>query len=508
MPPNNLPKPKPAQLRAAFKHDLAACWKLAQTLHPDYTPYAFVLYGVEGGAHFMPHVLTEESLTQVAARYLKEGNYDTLDEACKALRYSVADSPLFAELEDKLVSVDALLKPHENFLCEEEVAGYELLAKAAMTAFEQLDKEGHFGKGKRREQLMLAIITEDTEKDWANPSIKKLNPPAVFKRFEADTRIDGNWANSEAIAISSDESSLYSTGSRDINPKKDKDTSEVVAYDISGARLKRRWDFLFPRFGDSGRAIACARDGKIILVMRAKYVGEACRTLLMRFGRDKNVVVEQSQVQGEPAGFAVSKDDSRIAVTMHDKSLHILDSKFSVVQALKLPAKPGGLKFLESGDLLVATEAGIIRADRAFKLTPTPFSNAAFALAVDDAEKLLVVSRWFIQGSDDKRNVEFGIQIVRLPSLETTRTILIPGHQAVSAILTHDGKHVAFEAHKIGTYRKFIVVCETETGREIARRKCGYTNDLKFLKDNQTLAIAHSGHTATEPIDFWRVPGL
>src|SRR5688572_31144033 len=130
MPAPKRPKLKPAELRAAFAKDLAAAWKRFKALHPDHTPYAFVLYGVEGTPHLSPHVLTEESLTEVAKRYVSDGSYDSLEEGRKGLRYSVADSPHFPELEPTFSTVDALMEPHESSL--EETAGYALLANAAM----------------------------------------------------------------------------------------------------------------------------------------------------------------------------------------------------------------------------------------------------------------------------------------------------------------------------------------------------------------------------------------
>src|SRR5690349_2164381 len=101
MPGKKPVKLKPAELRAAFHKDIAACWEHAKKLHPDHRPYAFALYGVEDVPHLTPHVLTEESLKQVAGRYLQKGYYDTIEEACKGLRYSVADSPLFNDLEEQ-----------------------------------------------------------------------------------------------------------------------------------------------------------------------------------------------------------------------------------------------------------------------------------------------------------------------------------------------------------------------------------------------------------------------
>src|SRR5215472_12046004 len=136
-------KIKPAQLRGAFRADLAACWQYARSRHSKETPYAFALHGLEGAPHLYPFVLTEEGLTRVAERYVKEGPYETLEEARKALRYSMEDSPYTGELEDELPNVDALMEPIEDSLDETE--GYALLAKAAMGALAALDKQGVFG---------------------------------------------------------------------------------------------------------------------------------------------------------------------------------------------------------------------------------------------------------------------------------------------------------------------------------------------------------------------------
>ena len=493
---------KPGPLKAAFKTDLAACWELARTLHPDHTPYAFVLYGVEGGARLLPQVLTDEGLTQVATRYVKEGYHDTLDEARKALRYSVADSPLFAELQDKVTNVTELFKPHARYLIDEEAAAYELLAKAAMAAFEELDEEGLFGKDPEREQLMLAIITEDTEKDWTKSSIKRLNPAAVFKRFEADTKIEGTWASSDAIAISPDGRSLYSSGPFAARSKQHKDAHELVAYDIAGMSLKRRWEFLFPGSGDWIRTITCASDGKTILVMRVKHTDQGSTAILMRFGWDRNTAIEQVQLKGEPMWMAVAGDGSRVAVVMHDMRLHILDGKLSELNVMQLPVPARGAMFLRSGDLLLATGGGILRMDREFKLTETPSKEACLQITADDAESLLVVSFDFqLAGTT-------GFKLLRLPSLELAGEFELPDLQVHMAVISPDGRHAALHAQKSSAYKYFTVVCETGTGREIARRKAGTTRELKFLPDNRTLAIAGSGFTASEPVTLWRVPGL
>jgi len=65
------------ELRDAYKQDLAAAWALWRRKHRDHAPYAFVLWGLEGGnpPRFMPCVLTEENLTRVAQRYVDKEQY-------------------------------------------------------------------------------------------------------------------------------------------------------------------------------------------------------------------------------------------------------------------------------------------------------------------------------------------------------------------------------------------------------------------------------------------------
>src|SRR6185503_4846718 len=120
MPTSPSAKIKPAQLRDAFITDLAACWCHARSLHPKETPYAFALHGLEGTPHLYPYVLTEESLTRVAQRYVSNGYYEKVEEARHQLRFSLEDSPYTAELEDKLPSVNALMEPIEHNLDETE----------------------------------------------------------------------------------------------------------------------------------------------------------------------------------------------------------------------------------------------------------------------------------------------------------------------------------------------------------------------------------------------------
>jgi hypothetical protein len=498
----------PVKLRNAYKADLAAAWERAHQLHRDHTPYAFVLYGVEGGcARLWPVILTEQSLTQVAQRYLDKGYFDTLEESCKGLRYAVADSPFISDLEDQMPSVDALTEPVAQSLDDE--SGYALLANAAMAAWAELDAEGLFGQGTARESLMLLVVIQDNLRDWTSESAKNLNPPPVFDRFEADTRVEGRYISSNLIVFSPDRRSLYSGGSRKLDNAKRGDrndsVSELVAFDVKGRRLSRRWTHEFPAFGDSVRDIVCSPDGASIVYMRAKYVTRVCHTILARFPSDSNVAVAERQVVGEPSRMAISSDGSRIAVAMQDKSCHLFDQSLNPLNVFNLDAHVFAPYFLRSGMILLASHAGVLSLDPAGDEPPqVRFRTKALRLAADENESLLAVARSTnILTAPREPEVEFGVQLLELPTFGPLREILVPGYQAFEPTLSTDGRLLAFNARQIDGPRSFIGVFETATGREIARRKSRFVHETAFTPDGLSLAVAQSKTTTGEAIEFW-----
>jgi hypothetical protein len=444
-------------------------------------------------------VLTEESLTTRANVYLAKGAYDTLSDARKALRYSVADSPHFSELEDSLATVNALMAPFEEKI--DETAGYELLAKAAIAALQELDEQRLFGNARQREKLLLLIITFDTDVAWFLPSARRLNSAAAFRRLEKETRIEGTFRTSLALAVSGDGRFLYSHGTREISRKTEESVSEVVAYNISTPRLKRRWTFSFPSTGDTARGVTCTRDNKTLFVLRTECNGSHPETVLMRFSSNQSKPLQTTRLEGEAGGIAVSHDNSRVAITC-DKTVHILDDKLSTIQRVQLDTRGRKMHFLSSGELLIATGLGLFRMDAAFNVAHASPTYGYHDLALDDAEKLLVVKR-----RTPSPPSECGVDILSLPSLIPVRTILLPNHQAGHPAISPDGRLLAFEANEVGSfYRIFVAVFETATGREIARRKIELLNDLKFLRDNRTLAIGRSAITKSEPVELWTVP--
>lgn len=515
MTPTPIPKLSPTRLRKAFEADLAAAWTRFCAGHAKETPYAFALYGVEGGwPHLTPVVMTEESLTRVAGKYVEKGHYDTLEEARKALRYSTADSPHVRDLERSTPNVDKEFEPHAERLGDDE--GYEALATAAMKALANLDAQGLFGTGTVRDQLLLIIITEDIDKDWSTPSAKKLNPKIVYDQFEQATAIEGEYASCSSLALSPDAKSLYCTGGRRYRPAKpggkEEDVSEIIAFALDGFRLTRRWTFQFPTFGDSGRKVALSSDGRSLFVLRAQYQDKACHSLLLRFAVDHHAVIETRDVIGEPASFALASDGSGAAISMHNKTLHLFDRQLRPTHQISLPSQIYSMQYLQSGDLLIAGENGIFRRRVNSGDAELILAQRAHRLALDHQEQLLAVSRWFDSPSqfNDQAKARakepFGVQLFRWPSLEPLPSFDVPGHQCVTVALSPDGKLLALEAHALEKQKCWLIVFDVETRREIARRKSNYISDLCFFPDGRHLAVTENGYTTTEPIVIWGLP--
>ncbi|MDB6024923.1 MAG: hypothetical protein JWM68_1146 [Verrucomicrobiales bacterium] len=489
---------KPVLLRAAFQTDLAACWQHARSLHPDETPYAFVLYGLEGIPHLYPHVLTEEGLTRVAQRYLADGHYDTLDEARKALRYSMADSPYAAELEDKLPNVDALLEPIEEDLEEED--GYGLLARSAIAAFTVLAKKGTFGQGKPREHLLLMIDTSLAGVDWSKPSIKRLNSSAALRRYEAETKIVAPYASSDALAVSADGRSVYFSGNRASKPKRAPNIEELVGCDVVGTRLKRRWQFNF-----RGSHIALGPNGTVFAVRAKSGKGT---TVVLRLPEADRTIRHEIQVQDLPAALAVCHKTGRIAVATHDTHLRLINAKLEVTHSSRLEWKASSLHFLKTGELLAATEQGIVSFDAQLKLTPTTYRRDAFHISLDQTEKFCVAST--IDRRENRvRSKPLGFDLLSFPKMEVIRTFKVDSYQLGSATLSPDGKRVACVATQCTKPQSSFIVFETGTGREIGRRKSpSIIPQMAFLPGQDVLVGTTFGYIKGEAVILWPLPKL
>jgi Domain of unknown function (DUF4303) len=503
-------KMSPAKMRDAFIQDCAACWIASRENRPNETPYAFIIYGVEDSPRLIPYVLTEERLNEVARKYVKEGFHDTVAEACKALRYSVEDAPHFlAETQGVTPTVDSLLAPHHAEL--HDPINLKLIVNSATEALASLDKAGTFGKPAERARMILGVIIENANDDVAQKSIKKLNSAAAWKRFQDQTRIEGQYRSCDHLALSPDGNSIYREGSRPKENQKrkgdDDSVAEIVAYDRSGMKLSQRWILSHRHFGETTRGLVVGHDGKWLYWLHGKYQGASCKTYVTRLACKDGKPGGEANLDGEPGWFAVSSDASRIALVAQKQTIHLLDGQLNIVQLISFDSHPRNCLFLRSGELLIATGTGVQQLAAMATKPKLVIPNDAFRLSIDGNEKLLAVSRWFPSGG---RNVqkEFGLQLYQLPKMKLPTTFSIKNHQLVTGTLSPDGRLLACEAADLSSRGPHsIVVFETATGREVGRRKgFDFVGDIAFCPDSRTLVIPKKGSMESEPIAFWRLP--
>lgn len=509
------------RLREAYASDINRAWSSLHETYPGHEPYAVVLYGLgcgDGDGELVPYVLTEQALTEVAQDYLNRGYHDTLDEARDALRYSVPDHPLGAHFlhlaESGAVSVLMRSGALAATRFEDDEAGeddrFVAFAEAATSALRQLDERGLFGTGATRERLLLIVIIEDGEhENDAQRSATDLNPPVVAERFRRQTHVEGAFANCETVAVGHDGICVYTAGAisnPDSQPGRPEEfLAQVAAYHRHGT-LTRRWSFEFPSWGDSIRQIACPGNGESLFALRLRYEDRVPRTLVLRLRGADGRLLEQNDLPGEPASFAVGADGSRIAVAMNNGVVHLLDAELRPAGEFSVGPDASGVRFLRGGQLLIATGSGVWQLDPETAEPRQVSTLTAFRLSIDRNETMLAISRRLpILDAGPRRRIEFGAQIVSLPDFQEIRSFIVPEHQAVTAELSPDGQRLALVALSLRTVRKHFVVFNTANGREVARRRGDIIRDLSFLPDSRSLVIPTSGYTTGPPIDIWTV---
>jgi hypothetical protein len=496
-------KIKPADLRDAFKADLASCWQYARSLHPNETPYAFALHGLEGIPHLYPYVLTEEGLTKVANRYVTEGYHETVAQARKELRYSMEDSPYAAELEAKLPTVDALVEPFEDTL--DETDGYTLLAKAAMEAFAALDKAGTFGKGKHRDSLLLMIETSLAEKDWSLPSVKRLNSRTAARRYEKETRVEGDYVGASSLCISANGRALCYKIYREVDPRTDKIFDDLVVCDVAGLRLKRRW-CISMRASDVFPDVTCAPDGTVFVSTRTGDDPDY-KTTLTRYANGDKSRKSQATFAGELSSLVGSIDGSTAAILI-DGKVHFLDETLQTIASHRAPEDLVLEKFLKSGEVLATRRRGIVTLNSARKWTSLPYRDPVRWLSLNSDETLCAIS--IIKPGlphEQKPRHQYGFKLLTFPKMKLLRSFEIPSHQLAQAVLSPDGKLLAAHASECGKRNSFVVIFDVKTGGEVARRKVDYSknDEFAFLPGSRVLVMTTSGHMKSDPILLWKI---
>jgi hypothetical protein len=492
------------QLVDAFIGDCAAVWAYARHVHAKETPYAFVLYGVEGPTQLGAYVLTDEGLTRSAQEYVDRGDHKTIEEAREALRWSVPDAPPpQSESEFMLPAVDQLFEPHAEELGE--VKGYTLLAEAGMEALEVLDKQGLFGAGPARQNLLLVVLVEGTAVEFMDVSVKRLNSPTAYEKFRASGQVEGEFARCDALAASRGGGSIYLAGRR-TDVLSDEERREIVAFAVRNGQLARRWTYTSRSRDDTVREIVVTPDGAWVYILRNTSRKGREHSTVMRFGRGSNSPVAQQDIPFMAGAIAVSHDGARIAVAGDKRTIHLLDASLSPIRDRVIDVQPFGVRFLRSGELLIASETKLLRLD---PMTDGPAGGSAnvpsWRLSIDEAERVAAVSPFPSAGVPKDRQRSQVITLLSLPTLEPLRSIGLSGRDLGRAVISPDGRLVACADAAAGSYRGPLAVFDAATGREVARHEVEVA-DLAFLRDGRTVAIAKNGITTGEAVELFLVP--
>lgn len=164
--------------------ELRAAWTTLRGRHPGERFYSFGLYTTDLADYLMVTASTEEGLSEVTQRYVTQTGSEPAAQRA-ALRWSPADSPLHVEGEGLLVESDRLRRagpdPYDD--TPEADEAISLLFDVAIQCLQQLDREGAFGAGLERAQLVLGIWKGDQSDEERVEFASLLNPRPVAERF-------------------------------------------------------------------------------------------------------------------------------------------------------------------------------------------------------------------------------------------------------------------------------------------------------------------------------------
>ena len=164
--------------------ELREAWRFLQAAHTGARFYSFGFYTAALAEYLMVTASTEEGLSQVTAEYVQRGGGDPALRRA-SLRWSPCDSPLHLEGEGLLPRSTLLREagpdPYEDSPEADETVS--LVYEAAVEGLAALDREGEFGSGEARAQIVVGIWCGDQSNEERVEFARTLNPPAVVDRF-------------------------------------------------------------------------------------------------------------------------------------------------------------------------------------------------------------------------------------------------------------------------------------------------------------------------------------
>ncbi|MBI5035015.1 MAG: DUF4303 domain-containing protein [Chloroflexi bacterium] len=162
-----------------------------QRTHENETFYFFALNIEPLFGYIFPFSNTEETLTSMAENFLVPGYHPNLSlaEAREIVRWGTIDAPLHHEGMTFFEKVNKFLEPVTEILMEfphdpwdEFEAFHSRLVGVCIDVLKQLDAEGIFGAGDRRNAILVNIFVGDvTDEQWLKYA-RELNLDVVYER--------------------------------------------------------------------------------------------------------------------------------------------------------------------------------------------------------------------------------------------------------------------------------------------------------------------------------------
>lgn len=134
-----------------------------------------------GGEALQPWCHTEDSFAKKEAKWPGRESEAGLRRYYPDEWWAVVSGPIKTKRGRDWGNIQAdLAALHAERFEDEPNVVMEML----VDTLESLDREGYFGTGAAREAVTIMVFESDSGGDWWSDSIRRLNPPAVWKRFQ------------------------------------------------------------------------------------------------------------------------------------------------------------------------------------------------------------------------------------------------------------------------------------------------------------------------------------
>ena len=489
-----------------LKQILTEGWNRILREVPDERVYAFGIYTDECGQSMFAFLLGEKGLERVAKKYIDKGIY-TGDSAAKKLRWSTADSPYQA----------ILLKTVHGFNDRPEIYGLAPTAAAreihyrltaGYTALRELDEQGLFGTGAKREDITLYIEGGDVNRPWILKWAKKLNPPSVFKPFAKIGTPDEMMGTFTEFGTKK----VYDTDqyalSADAGSSPASTQYQLFLFDTTVP--KQLFAKALPTKQDYAAlgGVSMSGDGKVIAVI--PFGGGAHCSEFFIVSGEKGEMVKTVALESRPSAVAVSPTGSWIAITDQSGALNLFDPTGSLLGSHSGHAGwPRGIAVSSNGEMLATGDSkSLIVWD-----TGNWSKQHKLMLPIDDVnfdptgQFLAGCCTYPGKGVKPKSAV-----ILDVKTGTVAREVVVDGYQIQLARFSPDGRYLACAMRLdteeySGTNTSALV--EIESGKVVDRLKADFeqVRDFAFLPHRNEIAVAVFGHTR-RPLVLWQPQGL